>query len=254
MERLFDINDRCALVSGASSGLGRHFARTLARNGARVALAARRMEKLMSLKGEIVAAGGRALPVHLDVSERPSVEACVAKVEGEYGPITILVNNAGVAVTKPIGQQTESDWDTVMGTNIKGVWLLSQEVVRRRLEDRTRCSIINVASILGMVGAAQVPAYCASKAALINLTRALTAEVARNDIRVNALAPGYIETDLNREFLVGEAGKKIKRRIPARRFGVTGDLDGALLFLASDASCYVHGSVLTVDGGQTASL
>lgn len=250
----FDINDRCALVTGASSGLGRHFARTLATEGARVAVAARRMEQLIALQDEIDAAGGRALPVHLDVSARASVEACVAKVEQEFGPIEIVINNAGVAVTKPIGQQTETAWDEVMNTNVKGAWLLVQEVVRRRLEDQRACSIINIASILGLVGAAQVPAYCASKAALINLTRSLTAEIARHGIRVNALAPGYIETDLNREFLTSEAGERLQRRIPARRFGVPEDLDGALLFLASDASRYVHGSVLTVDGGQTAAI
>ncbi len=250
----FDINDRCALVSGASSGLGRHFARTLATAGARVAVAARRMEQLISLQAEIEAAGGRAMPVLLDVSERASVEAGVAKVEQEYGPIEILVNNAGIAVTKPVGQQTETDWDEVMNINVKGAWLLAQEVARRRLEDQCVCSIINIASILGLAGAAQVPAYCASKAALINLTRALTAELARHGIRVNALAPGYIETELNREFLASEAGTRIQRRIPARRFGVPEDLDGALLFLASDASRYVHGSVLTVDGGQTGTI
>lgn len=250
----FEINNRCALVTGASSGLGRHFARTLATEGARVAVAARRMEQLTALQAEIDAAGGRALPVHLEVSVRASVEACVAKVEQEFGPIDILVNNAGVAVTRPIGQQTETAWDEVMNTNVKGAWLLAQEVVRRRLEDRRACSIINIASILGLVGAAQVPAYCASKAALINLTRSLTAEIARHGIRVNALAPGYIETDLNREFLASEAGERLQRHIPARRFGVPEDLDGALLFLASDASRYVHGSVLTVDGGHTAAI
>lgn len=250
----FEIHDRCALVTGASSGLGRHFARTLAAEGARVAVAARRMEQLIALQAEIDAGGGRALTVHLDVSARASVEACVARVEQAFGPIDILVNNAGVTVTKPIDQQTETAWDEVMSTNVKGAWLLAQEVIRRRLDDRRACSIINIASILGLVGAAQVPGYCASKAALINLTRSLTAEIARHGIRVNALAPGYIETDLNREFLTSEAGDRLQRRIPARRFGVPEDLDGALLFLASDASRYVHGSVLTVDGGQTAAV
>ncbi len=251
---LFDIKDRCALVSGASSGLGRHFAHTLATHGARVAVAARREGQLLALEAEIGALGGRVLPARLDVTDRDSVAACVAAVERDFAPIDILVNNAGVAITKPISEQTEADWDTVIDTNLTGAWLLAREVIRRRLEDRRTCSIINVASILGLTATARVPAYCASKAALINLTRALTAEVARHGIRVNSLAPGYIETDLNREFLAGEAGQKLVRRIPARRFGVPEDLDGALLFLASDASRYVHGSVVTVDGGQTASL
>ena len=249
-----DLTGRAALVTGASSGLGRHFATVLARAGAKVAVAARRTEALTGLAQEIADFDGRAIPVELDVTNAESVKACVAAAETELGALSILVNNAGIASTKSALDIEEADWDRVVDTNLKGAWLVAQEAARHIARLGHGGTIVNVASILGLVGATQVAAYCASKAGLINLTRALASEWARHDIRVNALAPGYIETDLNREFLASPAGDAIRARVPQRRFGTPEDLDGALLFLVSDAARYVTGTTLVVDGGQSAVL
>ena len=249
----FDLTGKAAIVTGASSGLGRHFARTLARAGAKVALAARRVEALGEVTRQIEAFDGRAIPIALDVTDADAVRACVETAETELGPISILVNNAGIAHTAPALEVTEADWDRVIDTNLKGAWLVAQETARHMANLGHGGSIINVASILGMAATGQLAAYCASKAALVNLTRALAIELARHDIRVNALAPGYVVTDINREFLASESGQSLKKRIPQRRFGQPEDLEGALLLLASDASRYMTGSVLTVDGGQSAS-
>ncbi len=253
-ETRFDITGRAAIVTGASSGLGRHFALTLARAGAKVALAARRVEALGELAREIEAFDGRAIPVGLDVTDAEQVRDCVATAETELGPISILVNNAGTADTKPALDVEEADWDRVVDTNLKGAWLMAQETARHMSRLGHGGSIINIASILGLRGSGQVASYCASKAGLISLTRALAVELARDGIRVNALAPGYIETDLNRDFLAGPTGEAIRKRVPQREFGQPADLDGALLLLASDASRYMTGSVLVVDGGQSAAL
>lgn len=250
----FDLSGRNAIVSGASSGLGRHFAVTLAAAGARVALAARRSELLGELAEEIRAFDARAMPVKLDVTDPQSVRDCVAAAETELGPISILVNNAGLAVTKPALNTEEADWDRVVDTNLKGAWLMAQETARHMAGLGHGGSIVNIASILGLAGVAQVPAYAASKGGLINLTRALAVEWARHGIRVNALVPGYVETDLNREFLASEAGEGLRKGVPQRRFGTVEDLDGPLLLLASDASRYMTGSLVTVDGGHSAAL
>ena len=250
----FDVAGRAAIVTGASSGLGRHFALTLARAGAKVALAARRVEPLGALAKEIASFDGRAIPVGLDVTDAEQVRDCVATAETELGPISILVNNAGIAETKPALEVEEADWDRVLDTNLKGAWLMAQETARHMSRLGHGGSIVNVASILGLRGSGQVAPYCASKAGLISLTRALAIELARDGIRVNALAPGYIETDLNRDVLTGATGEAIRKRVPQRAFGQPEDLDGALLLLASDASRYMTGSVLVVDGGQSAAL
>jgi NAD(P)-dependent dehydrogenase (short-subunit alcohol dehydrogenase family) len=248
----FDLNGKAAIVTGASSGLGRHFARTLARAGAKVALAARRVDALAELARQIEAFDGRAMPVALDVTDASSVRACVEAAETELGPISILVNNAGIARVDTALEVPEADWDRVMDTNLKGAWLMAQETARHMARMGHGGSIINVASILGLAATGQLAPYCASKAALINLTRALAVDLARDGIRVNALAPGYVETDLNREFLNSPAGEALKKRIPQRRFGRPEDLDGALLLLASEASRHMTGSVVVVDGGQSA--
>ena len=252
--KAFDLTGRNAIVTGASSGLGRHFAVTLAAAGARVALAARRSERLADLAEEIRAFDRRAIPITLDVTDAQSVRDCVAAAETELGPISILVNNAGLAVSKPALHHEEADWDRVIATNLRGAWLMAQETARHMADLGHGGSIVNIVSILGMTGVAHVPAYAASKGGLINLTRALAVEWARHDIRVNALAPGYVETDLNREFLESEAGEALRRRVPQRRFGTVEDLDGALLLLASDAARYMTGSIITVDGGHSVSL
>ncbi len=249
---LFDVQDRVALVTGASSGLGRQFALTLARAGAKVALAARRQDRLAELARQIQAFDGRAMPVPLDVTDADSAAECVRTAETELGPISILVNNAGVAVDTPALELSEAEWDQVIDTNLKGAWLMAQETARHMVRLAHGGTIINIASILGLTGVARVASYCAAKAGLINLTRSLAGELARHDIRVNALAPGYIETDLTRDHLRSDAGQAMIDRVPMRRFGQPEDLDGALMFLASDASAYMTGAVLVVDGGQSA--
>ena len=253
-DALFDLSGKTAIVTGASSGLGRHFARVLAAAGAKVALASRRLDPLRELARQIEASDGRAVPIATDVVDRESVRACVDTAEAALGPISILINNAGIAVSKPALDLEESDWDRVVDTNLKGAWLTAQETARHMVRLGHGGSIVNIASILGLGGIGQVAPYCASKAGLINLTRAMAAELARHGIRVNALAPGYIETDLNRAFLAGGAGQALKKRVPQRRFGQLGDLDGALLLLASDASRYMNGSIVTIDGGQSATV
>ncbi len=238
-----------ALVTGASSGLGRHFATTLAGAGARVAVAARRKDLLDALVGEIEDAGGSAFAVTLDLTDSVSVADAVAAVETDFGPVDILVNNAGIAIDKPNLETTEQDWDLVLETNMKGAWLMAREVASRMAETARGGSIVNIASILGLTATPRVHGYAAAKAGLIHLTGTLAVELARHAIRVNAIAPGYVITDINREFLEGDAGAKLMKRIPMRRFATPADLDGPLLLLASSAGGYMTGAVVTVDGG-----
>ena len=247
----FILDGKVAIVTGASGGLGRHFAVTLARAGAKVAVAARRLDRLRELVGAIEGFDGRAVALPLDVTDAASVRDAVSAAETELGAVTILVNNAGVALTKPALELDETEWDRVVDTNLKGAWLVAQEVARHMARLGHGGSIVNIASILGIQAAGGLAPYCASKAGLIQLTRALAVELARYDIRVNAIAPGYIESDMNREFLSGPAGQRLVQRIPQRRAGEPADLDGVLLLLASDASRYMTGSVITVDGGYT---
>jgi NAD(P)-dependent dehydrogenase (short-subunit alcohol dehydrogenase family) len=247
------VTGRCALVTGAFSGLGRHFALTLARAGARVGLTGRRVEVGKRLATEIRASGGEAIVARMDVMRSDSVASAVATVERELGAIRILVNNAGVATTKPCLDVSEEEWSGVVDVNLTGAWRVAQAVAQRMREHGQGGSIINIASITGLRVASQISSYVASKAALIQLTKAMALELARYNIRVNALAPGYIETDLNREFFATEAGQTLIQRIPQRRIGQPEDLDGPLMLLASDASEFMTGSVLVVDGGHLVS-
>jgi NAD(P)-dependent dehydrogenase (short-subunit alcohol dehydrogenase family) len=246
-----DLSGQVALVTGASSGLGRHFALTLARAGAKVALAARRVDRLEALAAEIAGFDGRALPVALDVTDPASIAAALETAETELGPLGIVVNNAGIAQTKAALELSEADWGQVIDTNLTGVFRVAQAAARRMAAVGEGGAIVNIASILGLGGAAQLAAYSAAKAGVINLTRTLAMEWARHRIRVNALAPGYIVTEINREDLAGKVGEILVKRIPQRRFGTPEDLEGALLLLASPASAFMTGSAVVVDGGQS---
>jgi NAD(P)-dependent dehydrogenase (short-subunit alcohol dehydrogenase family) len=249
----FRLNGRRALVTGASSGLGRHFALSLAQAGASVIVAARSVDKLAETVAEIEAAGGKAFAVPLDVTDLESVKSGFDRIESAGGVADVIVNNAGLAVSRPLFEQTEADWDSVLDTNLKGAWLVAQEGARRLMAAKRPGSIVNIASITGERVAGGVVPYCTSKAGVMHLTRAMALELARHGIRVNALAPGYVQTELNREFLASEAGERLKSRIPQRRFGQPEELDGALLLLASDAGAYITGSTIFADGGHLVS-
>jgi len=217
----FGLGGQVALVTGASSGIGRHLADLLAAAGAKVALAARRVDRLAEAAREIEAAGGQCLPIACDVTRSDSIAAAVNTAETELGPLTILVNNAGVVVSKPVLQHTEAEWDYVVDTNLKGAWLTAREFAEHLVVRQRPGRIVNIASVLGVRTIARVPSYCAAKAGLIHLTHVLAMELARHGILVNAIASGYVETDFNREFLRSEAGKKLEARIPLRRVGRT---------------------------------
>jgi NAD(P)-dependent dehydrogenase (short-subunit alcohol dehydrogenase family) len=251
---LFDLSGRTALVTGASQGLGRRFAQVLAEHGARVGLAARQVDRCRELQAKIEQQGGRAAGVALDVTAgAAAIETALDQVEQALGPIDILINNAGVAVSKPVLEQSEADWDRVVDTNLKGAFFTAQAVARRMAARDPKPahvgSIVNIASVLSLDVAGHLAPYAAAKGGLWQITRAMALELARHQVRVNALAPGYIETEINRDFLAGPAGDRMRQRIPQRRFGAISDLDGALLLLASDASRYMTGSVIVVDGG-----
>jgi len=247
-----DLSGRTALVTGASSGLGAHFARTLAAAGASVAIVARRTDRLEALAGELRAQGAQVLVAQMDVLDRPATTTCVARTAAELGRIDILVNNAGVALTKPALDHEDADFDAVVDVNLRGAFTVAREV-GRAMRGAGGGSIINIASIVGLRQAGQLAAYAISKAGLIQMTKQLALEWARHGIRVNALAPGYLQTELNEGFIESEQGQAILRRIPQRRLGRLEDLDGPLLLLASDASAYMTGSVLTIDGGHLVS-
>ena len=253
MSKRFDLTGKVALVTGASSGLGVHFARTLAAAGASVAIAARRADRLASLQAELQSAGGKAVAVELDVQSGDSITAAFATAEQALGPIDIVINNAGISIVKPALEMPVEDWDAVVNTNLRGAWLVAQTAGKRWLMAKRPGVIVNIASILGLRTIGQVAPYNASKAGLIHLTRALAMEWARHNIRINAICPGYIETEMNSDFWKTPGGQRLIDRIPQRRIGKPEHLDGALLLLASDAGTFMTGSVLTVDGGHTVS-
>jgi len=254
MNDRFDLTGQVAFVTGASSGLGAHFARTLAGAGAKVAIAARRADRLAALAAEIEADGGRALPIELDVTDAASVARAVRIAEEELGAMTILVNNAGVPPRALTLEMDEEEWDQVVGTNLKGAWLVAREIGRHMVAHGKGGRIINIASVLGWKTVAKgIQSYGVSKAGLVSMTETMALEVARHGILVNAIAPGYIRTELNDAFLDSERGQRIRTRVATRRFGEPDDLDGALLLLAGPAGAYITGSVIAVDGGLTLS-
>lgn len=241
-----DLTGQRILVTGASSeGFGAHFARLLAKSGAHVIVTARRLPALEALVEEISSSGGSAEAIRMDVADLASVREGMAAA----GAIDTCINNAGVAVTKRALDQTEDDYDFVMGINLKGAWNVATEAARG-MRERGGGNIINTASITGFQTAAGTGPYAVSKAGVLHMTRQLAMELARFNIRVNGLAPGYFLTDINRDQLSGEAGEPLRKRIAMRRYGELPDLDGPLLLLASDASRFMTGSILTVDGGH----
>src|SRR5580704_10510076 len=254
MTEIFDLSGRVALVTGASSGLGVRFAEVLAANGAAVVLVARRLDRLAGVSARIEAAGGRAVTVEADVLDRAAMGRAFDAAEAAFGTVTILVNNAGVAHSNRAVEMPETEWRRVIGTNLDAVFFWSQEGAQRMLAAGKAGAIVNIASVLGFGVAKGVVAYATAKAGVVQMTKALGLELAFKGIRVNAIAPGWFVTDLNRDFLASDAGEKLKRDIPVGRFGEAGDLDGTLLLLASDAGRYIAGTTIVVDGGQTVAL
>jgi 3-oxoacyl-[acyl-carrier protein] reductase len=251
---MFSLKGRVAMVTGASSGLGRHFARTLADNGAAVALVARRAERLAELQASIEAAGGCAITVEADVTNRAAMARAFDAAEQAFGTVTILVNNAGIAQSGRAVDMAPEEWRKVLTTNLDAVFFCAQEAAHRMLTAKKPGAIINIASVLGLAVAKGVAAYATAKAGVVQLTKALAVELAFKGVRVNAIAPGWFVTEMNAEYLPSEAGAAIKREIPAGRFGKDGDLDGALLLLASDAGSYIAGTTIVVDGGQVVAI
>ncbi|MGB0632124.1 MAG: SDR family NAD(P)-dependent oxidoreductase [Alphaproteobacteria bacterium] len=242
----FSLDGEVALVTGASSGLGRAFAGFLADAGASVVLAARRADKCAEAADEI---GGKTLPVGIDVTDPVSIEAALNAAEQTFGPVTILINNAGTVTNSALVDTPPEDWRQVIDTNLTGCFLMTQAVSKRLIAAETGGRIVNISSMLGVTPSGQVHAYAASKAGINQLTRTSALELARHGISVNAIAPGYIETDLNRDFLAGPAGEKIVKRVAQRRFGQPEDLEGVLLLLTAPAGSYMTGEVVTIDGG-----
>ena len=250
---IFDLRGKVALVTGASSGLGDNFARKLAAAGATVVAGARRLDRLQALAAEIERDGGKAHAVALDVTDRASVQAAVSEAVRLGGSLDVVVNNAGVGESKQSLELTAEDWRRVLDTNLDGVWHVAQAAAQAMVAGGKGGNIVNIASVLGLRVAPQLLAYATAKAGVVQMTKALALEWARHRIRVNAIAPGYIETDMNRDVLRSEQGQALVKRIPQRRIGAPSDLDGALLLLASDASSYMTGSIVVVDGGHVVS-
>ena len=252
-----DLSGRVAFVTGAPSGLGAQFARTLARAGAGVVLASRRIEKLKELRARIEGEGGDAHVVELDVTDHDSIKAAVAHAETEMGSIDILVNNSGVSTTQRIQDVTPEDYDFIFNTNVKGAFFVAQEVGKRMLA-RSRGAapgsftggrIINIASMAGLKVLPQIGAYCMSKAAVVQMTKAMALEWGRFGINVNAICPGYIDTEINHHHWQTEQGQKLIQMLPRKRVGQPQDLDGLVLMLASDQSHFINGAVIAADDG-----
>jgi 3-oxoacyl-[acyl-carrier protein] reductase len=247
---MFSLKGRVALVTGASSGLGTQFAKALADNGAAVALVARRGDRLEALKKEIEAKGGKATAIEADVTDRAAMTKAFDAAEKVFGLVTILVNNAGIAHGGRAVEMTPEEWRKVLSVNLDAVFYNAQEAARRMLAAKAKGSIVNIASVLGLMVAKGGAAYATAKAGVVQVTKALAVELAFKGVRVNAIAPGWFVTEINDDYLLSERGTEIKREIPTGRFGNEGDLDGALLLLASDAGAYITGATIVVDGGQ----
>ena len=247
---IFNLRGEVALVTGASSGLGRRFARVLAANGAKVVLVARRADRLTALRGQIEKDGGAAIAVEADVTDRAAMLRAFDAAEQAFGTVTILVNNAGIAHSDRAVDLSEEQWRRVLATDLDAVFFWAQEGARRMLAAKKKGAIVNIASVLGFGVSKGVAAYATAKAGVVQLTKALALEWAFKGVRVNAIAPGWFVTEINEDYLTSEDGKAMTRSIPMGRFGAEGDLDGALLLLASRAGAYMTGATIVVDGGQ----
>lgn len=251
---IFDLAGKVALVTGASSGLGERFAQVLAANGASVALVARRKERIEALQKKIEASGGKAVAIVADVTDRAAMAKAFDAAEKAFGTVTILINNAGVAHSTRAIELTEKEYRRVLDTNLDAVFFNAQEAAKRMIAAGKKGSIVNTASVLGLGVSKGTAAYAIAKAGVIQATKALALELAFKGVRVNAIAPGWFVTEINHDFLTSEEGKKLTRAIPMGRFGNEGDLDGALLLLASDAGAYIVGATVVVDGGQVVAI
>ncbi|MBE0620290.1 MAG: glucose 1-dehydrogenase [Burkholderiales bacterium] len=250
MKHLLSLEGKNALVTGASSGLGENFAKTLARHGAKVVVSARRIDRLEEVVAAIKSTGGEATAIAMDVTDAKSIKSGFKAAEAAFGPMDIVVANAGVGPRGTSLEMTPDDWTSVIDANLNGVWYTLQEAAGRMIATKVKGSIVTTASIMALRGRAGAPAYAASKAAVAHLTKVAALEFAAYGIRVNALAPGYFETDLNRALLHSEKGKALVEGIPMKRVGQYPELDGALLLLASDAGSFMTGTVIPVDGGH----
>jgi 3-oxoacyl-[acyl-carrier protein] reductase len=246
---LFDLSGAVALVTGASSGLGRRFALVLAERGASVVLVARRKERLEALAAEIEAAGGRALPIAADVGDRAEIARAFDAAQAKFGPVTVLINNAGVAKPQSFLGMRDETWRETLGINLDAVVATAQEAARRMVASGGG-AIVNIASILSFGVQKGNLAYAVSKAAVLQATRAMALELAPKGVRVNAIAPGYFSTEINADYLASPQGEAMSRAVPMGRFGQEGELDGALLLLASRAGSFITGATIVVDGGH----
>ena len=252
MSVLARLDGKTALVTGASSGLGYRFAEVLARAGAKVALAARRTDRLEGLARAIEGFDGRAVPIRCDIADPASIREAVEAAETELGPIGILVNNAGITVQRKVVDVTPEDYDQVMNVNARGAFFTAQEVGRRMIQHGLPGRIVNISSTLGLKAMSQLAVYCMSKAATVQMTKVMALEWARYGINVNAICPGYIETELNADYWATDGGKKLTAMLPRRRGGRPSDRDAVLLLLASgEESRFLNGAIINVDDGLT---
>ena len=249
----FSLEGKVALVTGASSGFGSHFAPMLAEAGAKVVLAARRTEMIQAEADKIVAAGGEAIAVTMDVTNSDSIADALTAAEAAFGTITIVVNNAGITIPKLLLDLSDEDWSRVVDTNLTGLAFVTRESARRMIAAGTGGSIVNIASITAERVQKALTSYAASKAGVVQFTKAAALEFAQHKIRVNALCPGYFQTPLNRDWFQTDDGQALIGRIPQRRTGELQELNGPLLLLASDAGSLMTGSAVTVDGGHVLS-
>jgi NAD(P)-dependent dehydrogenase (short-subunit alcohol dehydrogenase family) len=249
----FLLDGKVALVTGASSGFGRHFASVLAQAGAKVVLAARRTDRIQAACEEIISSGSEAIAVTMDVTDSESVKRGLDEAEQAFGLVNVVVNNAGITIPKPLLDLTDDDWLSVLDTNLNGVMYVTRETGRRMVDAKVGGSIVNIASILAERVQKSLTNYAASKAAVVQFTKATALEFARYDIRVNALCPGYFSTELNGEWFKTDDGQALVQRIPQRRTGSLEELNGPLLLLASEAGSLMTGATITVDGGHVLS-